>query len=154
MLDNSQIIGITDSESKHQELKLLDGTTRRQVSSISINQRIIRTILTSSHIGVVDAHHVHLYTHSVKAITHAASYDTADNPFGICALGRSRCVFPARSAGQIQIIEFHRDTDSPESISISSHKIVPAHNGALRALCLTRDEEIVCSASTTVSRSS
>ncbi|KAL9081951.1 MAG: hypothetical protein Q9159_006868 [Coniocarpon cinnabarinum] len=102
-------------------------------------------MLGSSEI-LVSSNQVHLYTHSREAIRPIGKYATATNLCGICELGDKTCVFPARSPGQIHVIRLG-DTHEGQR-DVISQTIIPAHNDPLRALCLTQDEEIVCSAST------
>ena len=150
MLDSSQIIGLTKTPAKKNELCLMDSISRKSVGNITVDEPIVRALLTSHYIVVASNNHVHVYTHSTVNIKHLATYDTTDNPQGICALGRRFCVFPARSPGQIQIIQLSNDDEAAAGPAIS-HRIMPAHSSQLKALCLTADEEIICSASANVS---
>ena len=120
------------------------------VGSLSVGAPIIRSVLTPDHICIVSNAHVNLFAHSSTVTARQAIYDTANNPTGVCALGRNVAVFPARSEGQLQIIHFSEEKDDQGIRKVSKHKILPAHSSAIKAVCLTRDERLICSASATV----
>jgi WD40 repeat protein len=66
-----------------------------------------------------------------------ADYETANNPFGLCCLGKNLVVFPGLSLGQLRVFDLNTHNVS----------IIPAHNSPLRAIALSRDEEMVATAS-------
>ncbi|KAH9895405.1 WD40 repeat-like protein [Xylariomycetidae sp. FL2044] len=66
-----------------------------------------------------------------------ARYETADNLLGLCCLTDKYLVFPGRTAGQVQVVQLATDSVS----------IIPAHSSSLRALQLSRDGEILATAS-------
>lgn len=150
MLDNSQILGLSGVQTKENVLSLLDSVTRKRVGRLTVDEPIVRAVLTSRHICIIGAQHVNLYSHSKAEIVHIAKYDTCHNEKGVCVLGQKFCLFPARSAGQIQIIQLGDSNNELRERQIINHRILPAHTSVLRALCLTRDEEIICSASANV----
>lgn len=70
-------------------------------------------------------------------------YPTVDNPYGICCLGTKHLAIPAISAGQVRLIE----------LATKNVSLVPAHTSPLRALDISRDGQILATASETVSYS-
>lgn len=67
-------------------------------------------------------------------------FETADNPLGICCLTPKSLAFPGRTPGQVQLVE----------LSTSNVSIIPAHGSALRAIDISRDGEVLATASETV----
>ncbi|RDL40821.1 SVP1-like protein 2 [Venustampulla echinocandica] len=68
-----------------------------------------------------------------------AVFETADNPLGLCCLGPKTLAFPGRTPGQVQLVE----------LSTGNVSIIPAHSSPLRALDISRDGEILATASDT-----
>lgn len=83
---------------------------------------------------------VHMFSFSAKP-KKLSVFETADNPFGLCCLDSKSLAFPGRTPGQVQLVE----------IAQGNVSIIPAHASPLRALELSRDGEILASASETVS---
>lgn len=69
-----------------------------------------------------------------------AAYETADNLLGLCGLSDKVIAFPGRTPGHAQLVD----------VSTGSVSIIPAHSSALRALQLSRDGELLATASETV----
>ena len=67
------------------------------------------------------------------------SFETSDNPLGLCCLGNQLVAFPGRTPGQIQLVE----------LTTGNVSIIPAHGSALRALEMSKDGRILASASQT-----
>jgi len=66
-----------------------------------------------------------------------ADYETVNNPFGLCELGKTIVAFPGRAAGQVKLFNL-------ETRNVS---IIPAHESPLRALALSRDCDTLATAS-------
>ena len=66
-------------------------------------------------------------------------YETADNMQGLCCMSEKKLAFPGRTTGQIQLVE----------LATGNVSIIPAHSGALRAVQLSPDGELLASASGT-----
>ena len=64
-------------------------------------------------------------------------YDTAQNPQGLCCLGTRKLIFPGRTKGQVQIVDL---------IDKKTH-IIPAHNTPIQALIVSKDEQLLATAS-------
>jgi WD repeat-containing protein 45 len=67
-------------------------------------------------------------------------FETADNPLGLCCLSTKILAFPGRTPGQVQLVE----------LATGNVSIIPAHGSALRAIDISRDGEILATASETV----
>jgi hypothetical protein len=70
-------------------------------------------------------------------------FETADNPLGICCLTAKSLAFPGRTPGQVQLVE----------VATGNVSIIPAHGSALRAIDISRDGEVLATASETVRES-
>jgi len=69
----------------------------------------------------------------------SAVYETADNPLGLCCLSTKILAFPGRTPGQTQLVE----------LSTGNVSIIPAHASPLRTIDISRDGEILATASDT-----
>ena len=67
-------------------------------------------------------------------------FETADNPMGLCCLTAKTLAFPGRTIGQVQLVE----------LATGNVSIIPAHGSSLRALDISRDGEVIATASETV----
>lgn len=66
-------------------------------------------------------------------------YETADNSLGLCCLSENKAAFPGRTPGQVQLVD----------LVTGSVNIIPAHASTLKALQLSRDGQLLASASET-----
>lgn len=94
--------------------------------------------MSRSRIVVALQNSVHIYAFSSPP-KKLSSFETADNPLGLCCLGQKLIAFPGRSSGQVQLVEV-------ESGNVS---IIPAHSTPLKALTLSPDGESLATASET-----
>jgi WD40 repeat protein len=69
-----------------------------------------------------------------------ATFETADNPLGLCCLTTKTLAFPGRTSGQVQLVE----------LSTGNVSIIPAHGSPLRAIDISQDGEVLATASDTV----
>ena len=69
-----------------------------------------------------------------------AVFETADNPLGLSCLTEKALAFPGRTPGQVQLVE----------LATGNVSIIPAHGSALRAIDISRDGEVLATASETV----
>jgi hypothetical protein len=100
--------------------------------------------LSSTHYVVIFDRGVMLYklesdSRKNSASSRIAVYETSPNPHGLCCLGTRKLAFPGRTKGQVQIVD----------LDTRKVNITPAHNSPLRALALSKDEDIVATASET-----
>ena len=99
---------------------------------------VLRVRLSKTYLLVALQNTVHVYAFSIP-LQLLSVYETADNPHGLCCLGKKVIAFPGRTAGQVQLVE----------VPSSNVSIVPAHSTPLRALELSPDEETLATASVT-----
>ncbi|KAL8868360.1 MAG: hypothetical protein Q9174_005042 [Haloplaca sp. 1 TL-2023] len=106
--------------------------------SLSLPTPIHRALLSRSKILIATLNSISLYAFSSppKMIS---SFETADNPSGLCCLGSQIIAFPGRTPGQVQIVE----------IETGNVSIIPAHSNPLRAMTLSPNGEILATASET-----
>lgn len=94
--------------------------------------------MSRSRIVVALNNSVHIYAFSSPP-KKLYSFETTDNPLGLCCLGQKLIAFPARTPGQVQLVEV-------ESGNVS---IIPAHSTPLKALAVSPDGESIATASET-----
>ncbi len=97
--------------------------------------------LTKTHIAIALLNSIRVYK-LVNPPDLWATFETADNPLGLCCLNSQTLVFPGRTPGQIQLVEL-------ETGNVS---IIPSHGTALRAIDVSQDGELLATASQTVGR--
>ncbi|ESA43890.1 SVP1-like protein 2, variant [Neurospora crassa OR74A] len=66
-----------------------------------------------------------------------STYETTDNPLGLCCLSSDRIAFPGRAIGHVQLVE----------VETGNVSIITAHTSALRAMALSQDGELLATAS-------
>lgn len=97
--------------------------------------------LSKERIVVVLQNSVRIYKFAKTPLL-LSSYETANNPWGLCCMSSKKLAFPGRTTGHIQLV-------SLESGNVS---IIPAHSSAVRAIQLSQDGELLATASETVRR--
>ncbi|KAL3418956.1 WD repeat domain-containing phosphoinositide-interacting protein 4 [Phlyctema vagabunda] len=109
---------------------------------IAIQLPVLSTVrsvrLSRSHIVVALQNSVRVYTFASPPDVWGV-FETADNPFGLCCLSSKLLAFPGRTPGQVQIVE----------LGSGNVSIIPAHGSSLRALDISRDGEVLATASET-----
>jgi hypothetical protein len=123
---------------------LWDDSQKSEPFKIEYNTTPLRACLTKTRYVVVFERGIVLYKLEPDLEDNGpgsriAIYETAPNPLGICCLGETKLAFPGRTKGQVQIVD------------LASRKvgILPAHQSPLRALALSKDEQIIATASDT-----
>lgn len=116
-----------------------DDSKRKVAAQLSVLTSVRGVRISRTHIVVALLNSIRVY-HFLSTPELYQAYETASNPYGLCCLGASTLLFPGRTAGQVQVVELNTGNVS----------IIPAHSGALRALALSRDEEVIATASETV----
>ena len=147
MLGGSEILGLTNYSTSPRKLTLYNSRSRQPITTLSVADPIMRSILHTTYIVIISLTQIYIYTHTRESIKPIGNFTTAPNPNGICEVGGSTCVFPARSTGQVHVVRLGEQQEVGRGVI--GQRIVPAHTAELKALCLTKDEEIVCSASRT-----
>ncbi|KAM3151108.1 SVP1-like protein 2 [Botrytis cinerea] len=115
-----------------------DDLKAKVAAQVSVLTSVRGVRITRTHIVVALLNSIRVY-HFQSNPTLYQAYETASNPNGLCCLSASILIFPGRTAGQVQVVELNSGNVS----------IIPAHTGALRALALSRDDEIIATASET-----
>ncbi|CCD53941.1 similar to WD repeat domain phosphoinositide-interacting protein 3 [Botrytis cinerea T4] len=120
------------------EVIIWDDLKAKVAAQVSVLTSVRGVRITRTHIVVALLNSIRVY-HFQSNPTLYQAYETASNPNGLCCLSASILIFPGRTAGQVQVVELNSGNVS----------IIPAHTGALRALALSRDDEIIATASET-----
>ena len=115
-----------------------DDAKQKPAITLELKTAILRTRITRSWIVAALHNSITLYKFSSPPTKHS-TFETADNPLGLCCLGSKVVAFPGRSPGKVQIVEL-------ESSNVS---IIPAHTTSLRAMDMSRDGKYIATASET-----
>ncbi|ESZ96581.1 hypothetical protein SBOR_3083 [Sclerotinia borealis F-4128] len=120
------------------EVIIWDDSKRKVAAQLSVLTSVRGVRISRTHIVVALLNSIRIY-HFLSTPELYQTYETAGNPYGLCCMGVSILIFPGRTAGQVQVVE----------LKTGNVSIIPAHSGALRALALSRDEEVIATASET-----
>lgn len=112
----------------------------KQVAAVTLefHSQVLQTRLSRSQILVALLNSISLYAFSSPP-KQVSSFETADNPSGLCCLGSKIIAFPGRTPGQVQVVE----------IGTGNVSIIPAHGSPLKAMVLSPNGEILATASET-----
>ncbi|KIW96907.1 uncharacterized protein Z519_02298 [Cladophialophora bantiana CBS 173.52] len=122
------------------QTKVMIWDDAKQKVAITLEQKtaVLRVRLTKSWIAIAIQNSINLYKFSSPP-ERTAIFETADNPLGLCCLGSRIVAFPGRSPGKVQLVE----------LGSGNVSIIPAHTSALRAMDLSRDGQLLATASET-----
>ncbi|KAL8684725.1 MAG: hypothetical protein Q9218_008164 [Villophora microphyllina] len=81
-----------------------DDAKQLAVVTLEFHSQVFRALLSRSQILVALLNSVSLYAFSSPP-KKVSSFETADNPSGLCCLGSKIVAFPGRTPGQVQIVE-------------------------------------------------
>ncbi|KAF2029138.1 WD40 repeat-like protein [Setomelanomma holmii] len=118
------------------EVQIWNDETKRVTTSVEFRTPVQRVRLSKTHLIVVQLNTVGIYKLATPP-KKIADYETANNPYGLCELGPSTVAFPGRTIGQVKLFDLNSGNVS----------IVPAHEGPLRAIGLSRNGDLVATAS-------
>lgn len=118
------------------EVQIWNDATQTVTTSLEFKTPIQRVRLSQTHLIVVLLNKVSIYKMKIPP-EKIADYETVNNPFGLCELGKDIVAFPGRTVGQVKL--FH--------LSDSNVSIIPAHESPLRALAISSNGSLVASAS-------
>ncbi|KAI9889580.1 MAG: WD repeat domain phosphoinositide-interacting protein 3 [Vezdaea aestivalis] len=118
------------------KVTIWDDAKSQAAVTIEFNTPVLRVRLTRTRLVVALRNSIHIYAFGIPT-QRLSVFETTDNPFGVCCLNEYFIAFPGRTAGQVQIME----------IETKNVSIVPAHSNALRAIELSRDGELLATAS-------
>ncbi|KAL9024597.1 MAG: hypothetical protein Q9196_006404, partial [Gyalolechia fulgens] len=120
------------------QLIVWDDAKQLAVLTLEFRSQVFQARLSRSQILVALLNSVTLYAFSSPP-KKVSSFETADNPSGLCCLGSKIVAFPGRTPGQVQIVE----------IGTGNVSIIPAHGSPLKAMTLSPNGEILATASET-----
>jgi WD40 repeat protein len=118
------------------EVQIWNDVTKKFTVTMEFKTPVQRVRLSQTHLVVVLLNKVGIYQMQTPP-EKLAEYETANNPYGLCELGKSIVAFPGRAIGQVKLFD----------VTTGNVSIIPAHEGPLRALALSRNGEMVASAS-------
>lgn len=143
MLGKSNFIGVVgggkNPRYSQSELYVWDDLKQKPAIRIPPLTSTIRGLkLTKSHIAITLLNSVRVYSFA-QSPQLWGTFETTENPLGLCLLNESTVVFPGRTPGQLQLVELRTGNVS----------IIPAHSNPIRALALSQDGQILATASET-----
>ncbi|KAI4613903.1 hypothetical protein J4E80_006591 [Alternaria sp. BMP 0032] len=118
------------------EVQIWNDKTERFTTSTEFKTPVQRVRLSQSHMIVALLNSICIYKMKVPPVK-SAEYETVNNPFGLCELGTSIVAFPGRAAGQVKIYDLNTGNVS----------IIPAHESPLRAIGISRNGDLIATAS-------
>ncbi|KAL8884280.1 MAG: hypothetical protein Q9215_007633 [Flavoplaca cf. flavocitrina] len=120
--------------------KLIIWDDAKQFAAVTLEfpTQVLQSRLSRSQILIALHNTISLYAFSSPP-RKVSSFETADNPSGLCSLGSKIIAFPGRTPGQVQMVE----------IGSGNVSIIPAHGTPLKAMTLSPNGEILATASET-----
>ncbi|KAF2797499.1 WD40 repeat-like protein [Melanomma pulvis-pyrius CBS 109.77] len=118
------------------KVQIWNDATQVVSTSLEFKTPIQRVRLSQSHLIVVLLNNVGIYKMKSPP-DKVADYETVNNPFGLCSLGRNVVAFPGRTPGQVKLFD----------LTTGNVSIIPAHDSPLRALALNQRGDMVATAS-------
>ncbi|KAL8837620.1 MAG: hypothetical protein Q9176_005537 [Flavoplaca citrina] len=120
--------------------KLIIWDDAKQFAAVTLEfpTQVLQSRLSRSQILIALHNTISLYAFSSPP-KKVSSFETADNPSGLCSLGSKIIAFPGRTPGQVQMVE----------IGSGNVSIIPAHSTPLKAMTLSPNGEILATASET-----
>ncbi|UPX10593.1 Phosphatidylinositol 3,5-bisphosphate-binding protein [Ascochyta rabiei] len=118
------------------EVQIWNDATQQVSTSLEFKTPIQRVRLSQTHLIVVLLNKVGIYKMKMPP-EKVADYETINNPFGLCELGKNTVAFPGRAVGQVKLFD----------LTTHNVSIIPAHESPLRALALSQNDSQVATAS-------
>ncbi|KAF7455345.1 WD repeat domain phosphoinositide-interacting protein [Pyrenophora tritici-repentis] len=118
------------------EVQIWNEKTERYTTSVEFKTPVQRVRVSTTHMIVALLNSVGIYKMKSPPVK-IAEYETVNNPFGICELGTNIVAFPGRAAGQVKIYDLNTGNVS----------IIPAHESPLRAIGISRNGDLIATAS-------
>jgi hypothetical protein len=113
-----------------------DDSKQGVVMTLEFKTPVQRVRLSKSHIVVVLLNSVNVYDWAMPP-KKIAAYETINNPFGLCSLGTRTLAIPGISAGQVRLVD----------LQTTLVNLIPAHMSPLMAIELSREGDILATAS-------
>jgi WD40 repeat protein len=118
------------------EVQVWNDASQSISTSLEFKTPVQRVRISQTHLIVVLLNKVGIYLMKSPP-KKVAEYETVNNPFGLCELGKNIVAFPGRAVGQVKLFD----------LTTSNVSIIPAHESPLRALGLSSDDSMVATAS-------
>lgn len=140
MLGTTQYMALVGGgkQPKFPQNKVQIWNDNRQTVSTSLEFKtpIQRVRISQTHLIVVLLNKVGIYRMKIPP-EKIADYETVNNPFGLCELGKNIVAYPGRTVGQVKLFD----------LTTSNVSIIPAHESPLRALAISKNGDLVATAS-------
>lgn len=118
------------------EVQIWNDATEKVTTAIEFKTPVQRVRISQTHCIVVLLNMACIYKMTIPLEKHA-DYETVNNPFGLCELGKDIVAFPGRTVGQVKLFD----------LKTSNVSIIPAHETPLRALAISKDGDLIATAS-------
>jgi len=118
------------------KVQIWNDATEKITTAVEFKTPVQRVRISQTHCIVVLLNTVCIYKMSIPLEKHA-EYETVNNPFGLCELGKDIVAFPGRTVGQVKLFD----------LNTSNVSIIPAHETPLRALAISKDGDLIATAS-------
>ncbi|CRK27931.1 hypothetical protein BN1708_015007 [Verticillium longisporum] len=144
MLDLTNYVALvargTHSHFAQNKVVIWDDQNNKKGMHISLVQPIrgvlLGPLLGQRHVVIVLQDSIRLHTFNKKP-EFVTQYETTYNPLGLCCMSDRLLALPGNTSGHVQLVDR----------AIKTVNIIPAHNSALRALQMSRDGELLATAS-------
>lgn len=118
------------------KVQIFNDSKQTVTTSVEFKTPVQRVRISKTHLIVVLLNSVNIYKMEIPP-KKVGEYETVNNPFGLCELGETTVVFPGRVIGQVKLFD----------LATSNVSIIPAHESPLRALAISRNGDLVATAS-------
>jgi hypothetical protein len=118
------------------KVQIWNDNTKRVTTALEFRTPVQRVRISQTHLIVVQLNKVGVYTMATPPVR-VAEYETANNPYGLCELGKDTVAFPGRTIGQVKLFD----------LKTGNVSIIPAHETPLRAIAISRNGDMVATAS-------
>jgi WD40 repeat protein len=118
------------------QVQIWNDATQVVATSLEFKTPIQRVRISQTHLVVVLLNSVGIY--KMKSPPEKLQdYETVNNPYGLCCLGKNIVAFPGRMSGQVRLYD----------LGTGNISIIPAHTTPLRAIALSPKGDMVATAS-------
>ncbi|KAI8937892.1 hypothetical protein NX059_005577 [Plenodomus lindquistii] len=118
------------------KVQIWNDATQKVTTAVEFKTPVQRVRISQTHLIVVLLNKVSIYRMKIP-LEKQGDYETVNNPFGLCELGTDIVAFPGRTVGQVKLFDLHT----------SNVSIIPAHETPLRALAISKQGDLIATAS-------
>lgn len=118
------------------KVQIWNDHTQRVTTSLEFKTPVQRVRISTTHIIVVLLNKVAVYKMKLPP-EKVADYETVNNPFGLCEMSKNIIAFPGRTVGQVKLFDLNTNNVS----------IFPAHESPLRAVGISKEADLIATAS-------